>query len=150
MPSADATPVIVHAIQLAVAPVFLLTGIAALIGVMATRLARIIDRARHLDESWDGMSEQARETARTELVDLERRRHLASWAINLSTSAALLVCMVVAILFIEEFFGAEFKSLAGLMFVVATLVLIGGLVCFLREVYVATHTVRILTDRFRR
>jgi hypothetical protein len=150
MPSADATPVIVHAIQLAVAPVFLLTGIAALIGVMATRLARIIDRARHLDESWDGMSEQARETARTELVDLERRRHLASWAINLSTSAALLVCMVVATLFIEEFFGAEFKSLAGLMFVVATLVLIGGLVCFLREVYVATHTVRILTDRFRR
>ena len=41
-------PVISHAIQLAIAPVFLLTGISALLGVMATRLARVIDRARQL------------------------------------------------------------------------------------------------------
>ena len=56
----DNLPVIAHAIQLAIAPVFLLTGIAALLGVMANRLARIIDRARHYDEHWERMDERAR------------------------------------------------------------------------------------------
>ena len=75
-------PLIAHAIQLAIAPVFLLTGIAALLGVMANRLARIIDRARHYEQTWEQMDEGARSAARDELADLERRRHMASWAIN--------------------------------------------------------------------
>ena len=52
--------VIVHAIQLAIAPVFLLSGIAALLGVMANRLARIIDRARMLEQTWAGLDETTR------------------------------------------------------------------------------------------
>jgi len=104
MSPADTTPVIAHAIQLAIAPVFLLTGIAA----------------------------------------------LASWAINFCTSAALLVCIVIATLFFEAFFGRDLKWLAGALFVSAMIALIGGLACFLREVYVATHTVRILSATFRR
>jgi len=150
MSPADATPVIAHAIQLAIAPVFLLTGIAGLLGVMATRLARIIDRARYFEHVWDEMQEAAQTAARDELENLERRRHLASWAINFCTSAALLVCIVIATLFIEGLFGPDLKWLAGLLFVGAMIALIGGLGCFLREVYVATHTVRVMTSRFRR
>ena len=52
MPTELSVPVISHAIQLAVAPVFLLTGVATLMGVMATRLARIVDRARMIEEKW--------------------------------------------------------------------------------------------------
>ena len=77
--------VIVHAIQLAVAPVFLLSGVAGLLGVMAGRLARIIDRARDLEQRWAAMDEKALARARAEISNLERRRHLASWSINLSS-----------------------------------------------------------------
>jgi len=149
MSPVDSTPVIAHAIQLAIAPVFLLTGIAALLGVMATRLARIIDRARYYEQTWEQMDEAARTSARGELENLERRRHLASWAINFCTSAALLVCIVIATLFIEAFFSSDLKWLAGALFVSAMIALIGGLGCFLREVYVATHTVRIMSATFR-
>jgi hypothetical protein len=142
MPPSEPGPIIVHAIQLAIAPVFLLTGIAALLGVMANRLARIIDRARYYDVNWERMDENARTAALAELADLERRRHLASWAINFSTSAALLVCIVIAALFVEAFFGTDLKSLAGVLFVGVMVALIGGLGCFLREVYVATHAGR--------
>ena len=150
MSPSDNLPVIAHAIQLAIAPVFLLTGIAALLGVMANRLARIIDRARYYDEHWERMDESARTAALAELDDLERRRHLASWAINFSTSAALLVCIVIAALFVEAFFSTDLKWLAGVLFVGVMIALIGGLGCFLREVYVATHTVHIMSAKFRR
>ena len=141
-------PVIAHAIQLAIAPVFLLTGIAALLGVMANRLARIIDRARHYEDVWEGLDEDSRKLAREELGYLEQRRHLAAWAINFCTTGALLVCTVIAALFADEFFEADLKWLAGALFVAAMLALIGGLACFLREVYVSTHTVRIILGKF--
>ena len=94
-----------QAIQLSVAPVFLLTGIASLLGVMANRLARIIDRARELGANKGGLDPAALALARRGLVGLERRRHLASWSINCCTGAALQVCLVIVTLFIEEFLG---------------------------------------------
>jgi hypothetical protein len=67
MPTAYNMPVIAHAIQLAVAPVFLLTGIAAMLGVMAARLARVIDRARLIEHTWNEMDERSRSAARAEI-----------------------------------------------------------------------------------
>ena len=139
---------IAHAIQLAIAPVFLLTGVAGLLGVMANRLARVIDRARLFDERWGELDEKARAVARVESEHLARRFHLASWAINFCTAAALIVCLVIVTLFVEEFFGRNLKWLAGALFVAAMFSLIGGLTCFLREVYLATHTVPIDPSRF--
>jgi hypothetical protein len=143
-------PLAAHAIQLAIAPVFLLTGIAAMLGVMATRLARVIDRARSIERAWNEMDELAREAARAEIVGLERRRKLASWSINFCACAALLVCIVIVTLFVEEFLGAPLRWLAGVLFVAAMFALIGGLGSFLREVYLATHTLRIDIARFER
>jgi len=149
MAAETALPVIAHAIQLSIAPVFLLTGIAGLLGVMANRLARIIDRARQLELTWHDMDDSLRASAREEIGDLERRRHLASWSINFCTSAALLVCLVIVTLFVEEFFSANLKWVAGGLFVGAMIALIGGLFSFLREVYLATRVVRIDLERFR-
>ena len=150
MPLTDSVPIIQHAIQLAIAPVFLLTGMAALLGVMTTRLARIVDRARDLELRWAALDEKALAAARVEIGHLERRRHLASWSINFCTGAALLVCIVIVTLFFEEFFATDLKWFAGAQFVAAMIALIGGLSSFLREVYLATHTGRIQTDRFVR
>src|SRR5512147_2367868 len=89
------------AIQLALAPVFLLTGIAALLGVMTGRLARIIDRGRQLTESPGGASAAMDERVAREFEMLDRSHLLAGSAITVCTFAALLVCTVIAGLFIE-------------------------------------------------
>jgi hypothetical protein len=148
MPGSDDLPMIAHAIQLAIAPVFLLTGIAGLLGVMATRLARVIDRGRALEESWTGFDERMRAAVRPELALLERRRRLASWAINSCTATALLVCLVIAVLFLEEFTATNLQWEAGALFVLAMLGVIGGLSSFLREVYLATHSISLDPERF--
>jgi uncharacterized protein DUF2721 len=145
MPSSSVEDVtlIVHAIQLAIAPVFLLTGLGALLSVMTTRLGRVIDRARRVEELWKTYDDVERAVATLELEVLEKRAHLASWAINFCASAALLVCAVIAALFLDVFVGTNLKWLVGTLFIAAMLALIGGLISFLREVYIATHTLRI-------
>lgn len=138
-----ATADIAHAIQLAVAPVFLLTGIAGLLGVMTNRLARIIDRGRWFEQRWAELDEASRQRYELELSQLERRRKLASRAINGCTAAALLICLVIATLFVEGLLGLALRGLAAVLFIAAMAGLIAGLSLFLREVHLATYAVRV-------
>ena len=138
MGSADVS----HAIQLALAPAFLLTAIAGLLNVMTGRLARIIDRGRQLSEP--GAAPLLLDAQQqVELASLERRRNLAGSAITACTLAALLVCMVIAALFLEVLLGLLFRWFIGLIFTIAVLALVVGLAYFLREVHLSTRTVRI-------
>lgn len=132
-----------HAIQLALAPAFLLTGIAGLLNVMAGRLARIIDRGRRLAEMSQPRGAELSDNQNEELKSLERRRYLASAAITACTLAALLVCGVIAFLFIEVLLQFDLKWVIGLLFTGATLAMITGLAYFLQEVHKATLSVRI-------
>lgn len=134
---------IAHVIQLAVAPVFLLTGLGSLLSVMINRLSRVVDRARLVEETWGTLGEAARTGARGELETLARRAHLASWAINFCTFSSLLICGVVGTLFVDVFLGTNLKWLVGALFVASMIAVMGGLVSFLGEVYLATHTLRI-------
>lgn len=147
-PADPTSGVIAHAIQLSIAPVFLLTGISGLLGVMANRLARVIDRARTFEKTWRTLDARAKEAAMSEIGMLERRRRAISWSINFCTVAALLICLVIVSLFVEEFFGRNLRLLAGTLFVLAMISVICGLSCFLREVYLATHTTSIDPTRF--
>jgi hypothetical protein len=147
-PADPTTGVIAHAIQLSIAPVFLLTGISGLLGVMANRLARVIDRARTFEKNWRNLDAHAKGIAMKEIHMLERRRRTISWSINFCTIAALLICLVIVSLFVEEFFGRNLKLLASSLFVLAMISVICGLSCFLREVYLATHTTSIDPRRF--
>lgn len=149
MAIAQGAEVIAHAIQLSTAPVFLLTGIAGLLSVISTRLSRIVDRARKLEDDWAQMSASGRDVARGELQNLERRRKVCSWAINYCTLAALLVCLVIVSLFMDGFLDANVRWVPGVLFVGAMLGVIGGLVNFLREVYMATDATAIDHGRFR-
>ena len=148
MPDGGALTGIAHAIQLAIAPVFLLTGIASLLGVMANRLARVIDRGRVLEQSWIAYDERKRRDARRELALLEQRRRLASASISFCTAAALLVCNVIAVLFVDAMIAINLRWLAGSLFVLAMLGVIGGLSSFLREIYLATQMISLDPDRF--
>lgn len=132
---------VAKAIQLALGPVFLLTGIAGMLNVMAGRLTRIIDRGRTLMgriERGDGATTHARE-----LQTLETRRHFTSVAITACTVSALLVCLVITTLFLEAMLSAPLNGLVGVLFMASTLALVVGLAYFLREVHLATQTVRI-------
>ena len=136
-----------QAIQLALAPVFLLTGIAGMLNVMAGRLARIIDRGRQLTEGPLQNADALSPSQAWDLSSLERRRHLASAAITACTFSALLVCTVITALFLEVLLSLEFKWVVGLLFTGSTLALVVGLAYFLREVHLATQTVRFRSNR---
>jgi hypothetical protein len=137
-----------EAIQLALAPVFLLTGIAGLLNVMASRLARIIDRGRELRDVPAGRTGQTG-AFDSELEILDRRRYFTSVAINACTLAALLVCVVIAALFLEVMLNAPLEWLVAVSFTAATLALIVGLAFFLREVHLATTSIRIALPKHR-
>jgi uncharacterized protein DUF2721 len=131
-----------RAIQLALAPAFLLTGVAALINVMTGRLARIVDRGKSLVN--EALLADSPASLFAETRALEQRRHLTSMAITLITIAALLVCLVIAALFVEVMLEAQLKWIISPLFAAAMLALVGGLAFFLREVHLAMHTVRIV------
>lgn len=134
---------IAHVIQLAIAPVFLLTGIASLLGVLTNRLARVIDRARLLEGHLPDLTGEFKLVAGGDLTMLSRRARLINRAISLCTTAALLVCVVIAVLFVSAFLSQDLSRLIAGLFVIAMGCVIAGLVSFLREVYFATQSLRI-------
>ena len=134
---------VAHAIQLAVAPVFLLSGIGAILAVMTNRLGRIIDRARVLEEKVEVASEKTLAGLRSDLAILSRRAKLISHAITLCTTTALLVCTIIAVLFLSAFSRVDATIPVALLFVAAMLTFFVGLVWFLREIYLATVNLRI-------
>jgi len=134
-----------HVIQLSVAPVFLLTGIAGLLGVTTNRLARIVDRARRVEDAVPPAQGDDRAHAEQELSTLARRARLIYRAIALQVIAALLVCAVIVGLFVTAYYAwtPDLTKLLAAVFAAALMALIAGLLTFLREVYLATQTLRI-------
>ncbi len=139
-----ATPTeIGQVIQLAVAPVFLLVGIGSFVNVAAGRLSRIVDRSRVLEARADVGNEDTRKEVNAELVVLCRRARLAHIGISLGILSAVLVCVLIVLGFIGHFFDVHMESLIGLLFMAALLVLIGSLLAFLREVFLAVRNITI-------
>jgi len=137
---AEGPHAVVTAIQLALTPVFLLMGIAAILSVISGRLSRIVDRGRALCEGRSASF--PRETVDVELKTLERRRRWTSVAMAACTVAALLVCAVIAALFVEAMFSTPLEGLIGALFTGAMVGLVIGLAFFMREVHLGT------TNRF--
>jgi hypothetical protein len=134
---------IAHLIQLAIAPVFLLSGIGALLAVMTNRPGRVIDRARVLEAKLEGASTAVLPALHLELARLARRTRLIDRAITLCTLIALLVCTVIAILFSSAFLHFNAAIPVALLFIAAMLVFFPGLLYFLREIFVATAGLHI-------
>ena len=132
-----------HAIQLAVAPVFLLTAIGAMLGVMTNRLGRVIDRARLLESRLETAQVGDVGALQTHLKILSRRAKLINLAITCCTMTALLVCSVIAVLFFGSFVHFDMSAPVAILFILAMILLVMGLLWFLREVFLATASLRI-------
>ena len=136
---------VAHAIQLAIAPVFLLTAVGSLLGVITNRLARVIDRARLLEGRLEDAAPEKAAAIWGQLKILARRARYINIAITACTVTALLVCAVIAILFFGSYMNVESITAVSFIFILAMLSLMTGLLCFLHEVFLATLNLRIRT-----
>jgi hypothetical protein len=132
-----------HVIQLAVAPVFLLTGVSGLLMVLTNRLARIIDRARVLEDRLLKMPQGNHGSLDDELRLLSRRSRLINRAVSLCTVCALLICAVIVALFVGAFLSTDVSLFIGLIFTGSMVALFVALVTFLQEISLATRNLRI-------
>lgn len=127
-------------IQTALVPCFLLTGIGSILSVLSTRLARVIDRSRVLEDRLDSEPAGSHRDPRIELSVLYRRAQLINKAITLGTVCALLVCVVIAALFVGDSMDLELGHYIASSFVASMLCLIGSYGFFLREIFIATRS----------
>ena len=133
---------IVHLIQSAVAPVFLLSGVGVTLGVLTNRLARIVDRARFLEQQ--AHEEKARtESTADSLRVLARRAHYINIAIVMCAISALLVSLVVMSLFASAFVSTNLSIAIAILFVLAMISLTAAFGVFLLEVRLATRSLQI-------
>jgi Protein of unknown function (DUF2721) len=133
---------IAHLIQTSVAPVFLLSGVAATLGVLTNRLARCVDRARSLEAGLENHTGDPEHI----LYDMEvlvRRARYLNTAISLCVVSAVMVALVVVTLFANAFFEVRLGLTIALLFVGAMLLLTGAFIAFFIEVRVATAALRI-------
>ncbi|MCX7892323.1 MAG: DUF2721 domain-containing protein [Burkholderiales bacterium] len=136
-------PEIAQVIQLSVAPVFLLAGLGALINAMSTRLGRVIDRARLLEAELPAAEAARGAWLHRELATLSTRARLIGRAIALSVLCALLVTVLIALAFVDAFLATDLSVLLAVIFVAALVAFSGALVVFLREIFIATASLRI-------
>ncbi len=132
---------IAHLVQMSVAPVFLLTGVGAVLSVLTTRLARVIDRGRQLD-LWVAEGHDANWYAH-ELKKLAKRNFLINSAITLATVSAFFVCSVILVIFASQVFPSQtvFGDVITTCFILAMVSLMLSLALFLGEIWVA-NTIR--------
>lgn len=133
---------IAHLVQSSVAPVFLLSGVAATLGVLTNRLGRIVDRARTLEERFAEHPGSARQL-HDDLWVLARRAGYINVAISLCAIAAFLVALVVVTLFANAFLGSQLGVVIALLFVGAMVCLSAAFITFFIEVRLAMRALRI-------
>ena len=133
---------IAHLIQSALAPVFLLTGVGTTLNVLTSRLARAVDRARHLEDKLAHHPADARQI-HADLQILARRTRCINAAISMCGCSAVLIAFVVITLFANVFFGSGFEVAIALLFVGAMVFITAAYVAFLVEVRLATRNLRI-------
>lgn len=134
---------VTHGIQLAVAPVFLLTAVAAMIGTVAGRLARIIDRARILEDRIEAASAgDAMTAAYDELKRLRLRGRLVNGCIALLTFCAILIGLTIVALFLGETTELPILRIATLSFLSGVIFFLLALLSFLTETLLATRMLK--------
>ena len=131
---------ITHGIQLAVAPVFLMTAVSGMIGAVAGRLARIIDRARTVeDRARASDDDDVLARAYTELGELRLRGRLANACIALLTCCAFLIGLTIILLFLGETTNFQSSRWAVGGFLSGVVCFLMALLCFLAETVIATR-----------
>ena len=131
-----------HVIQLAIAPVFLLTAIATILNVLTGRLGRAVDRRRVLAAALLNLDGEIASLAKRELEYEQRRIKLLYVAISMAALAALLVAALISLAFIDPFVQLEFTKLIAVLFILAMVALVASLSIMLREIFYAVNSPR--------
>ena len=145
-----AVSTIAHTIQLVMAPVFMVAGIAGLLNLLATRLNRVVDRARVLGKEFTAPDHPDHARQVWELRILDRRIRIVNRAILLCTASAIAICLVVAALFIAALADLNVGRWIAVAFILAMLLLISGLGAFLLEIRLALYTIRVPVELLER
>jgi Protein of unknown function (DUF2721) len=135
---------VTHSIQLAVAPVFLLTAVSGMIGAGAGRLARIIDRARQLENKLEagGVDEVKAHAMYAELQELRRRGWLVNGCIALLTLCSVLIGCTIILLFLAETAELAIPRIGAVSFLLGVACFLLALLCFLAETLLATRLLK--------
>lgn len=140
---------IAQTIQLSLSPVFMLAGIGALLNVLAGRLSRVIDRARTLEAMGANMTDEERARRAWELRLLDRRMTIINRALFLAVSSAVMTCAVVATLFVGVLASLHIGQLVAIAFILAMVLLIASLACFMIEVSNSMEANRVRAESMR-
>jgi CBS domain containing-hemolysin-like protein len=135
---------VAHLIQVALTPIFLISAIGVTLNVLTSRLARIVDRARAMEDvlCQPGYQPGGRDL-HAALGVLARRARYINAAITLITLSALFIALVVVMLFVNAFAHWELSAFIAIMFILSMLSFAAALTAFLIEVRIATTTLRI-------
>ena len=133
-------------VRLALAPVFLLSGIGAFVNVLAARLSRIVDRARQIEPLLLASRGAEHDRWINELKILDRRMSLISWATGLSVTSAVLTCLVVVLLFAANLIRTRMGTEIAWLFMASMLTIGAGFAVFLIETTIAARAVRIRSE----
>ena len=131
-------------VQLAIAPVFLLTAVGTIIGVLSNRLGRVVDRSRALEDRLRQLAPEGQKAVREELNVLARRVRLVYASMTLAVICALFVGLLIAVAFVDAFVALDLSKFIGLLFIGAMLAFILALMVFLREIFLAVASTRSL------
>ena len=134
---------IAQTIQLALAPVFVLVAIGNMMNLLSSRLGRIVDRSRHLQERHTATSGADHDAVVVEMRAIAQRISLINRAIFLMVLSGLTIGVTVAVLFLEEIVAVRLQFVAADLFLVAIGLLMWALLLFLRETRVASAQLRI-------
>jgi len=135
-------PEITNVIQLAVAPVFMLTAVGTILAALNIRLGRAVDRRRVLEERLQSLSGEQDEDARAEIAQIGRRIRYVYRSIVFSVLCGIFVCLLIAAAFIGAFVSVELTRSVAALFVLAVASLTVSLLLFLREIFLAVSTPR--------
>ena len=137
---------VAQTIQLALAPVFLLAGIGAFLNVCVGRLARIIDRARTVEDKILSSHGKEHDRMVSEIRVLDRRMSVVNAAIFLSVASACAVCLVVILLFAGNLFDAHLGTTVAILFILSMLLQAGAFGTFIQEIRLASRTIHIRNE----
>jgi hypothetical protein len=146
MPSVPEVSTIAQTISASLAPVFMLTAIGSLLNVLAGRLSRVVDRARALERLHTRSTGPEHDRHVWELRLLDRRMTVINAALFLAVASAVMTCVVVVLLFVAELARLHFGTHVAVAFIVAMLLLIASLVCFIVEVRVSLRAIHVRED----
>lgn len=120
----------------------MLTAIGTVINVLAGRLGRAVDRRRVLVAALPKLDISLKDLAQAEIAFEIRRTHLIYIAISMSVTSGLLVCLLIALAFIDAFVKMDFSRLIAALFILAMVALIASLTIFLREIFLSIDSPR--------